>query len=211
MRSEASSTVSETPRWPDWSGQTVVCIATGPSLTRSQLDVIRQSGVKTIGINDIGVREDWIDIWYAADYNFWKHYSNRAELVSMLKVCADDQMFKHPKIVDLYLNVLDKAKGKQFIPGYSLNGGHSGFQALCMAISFGAVRIILVGYDCKAKGHKTNFFGAKCQSLFKPSPYADWPAHYANLKAPENVEILNATPGSAITAFPMVELELCLP
>lgn len=197
-----SSTAPATPLWPDWTGETVVCIATGPSLTSAQLGTVKRAPVMTIGINDIGLTEDWISLWYAPDWAFWKHYRTQAEASRVLKVCADEEM---RGIADLYLEV--KKKDRWPAPGHALNGGHAGFQALTAAISFGARRVVLLGYDCRAKGALTNYFGSKCASLHKPSPYSDWPKHYDNLKVPPGVEILNATTTTAITAFPLVSLE----
>jgi hypothetical protein len=198
-----SSTAPAIPLWPDWTGETVVCIATGPSLTRAQLDAVKVAPVRSIGINDIGLTEDWIDVWYGADGAFWKHYWPQAAASKALTVCADRNA---PGVTQLYLEVV-KSKDRWPAPGFALNGGHSGFQALTLAISLGASRVVLIGYDCKAKGALTNYFGSKSASLHKPSPYDQWPKCYRDLVLPEGVEVLNATSSSAIDAFPMVDLE----
>lgn len=200
---------SETRLWPDWTGQTAVCIATGPSLTQQQVEIVKRSSVRSIGINDVGLRNQWVDIWYAADYQFWKHYSTTAETSDSLKVCAERDAIKHG-LVDLFLNVNDREKALRYTPGYALHGEHSGFQALQLAISIGATKVVLVGYDCKPKGQLTNYFGTKCASLHRHSDYKNWPLHYDRLAIPDGVEVLNATTDSAITAYPKVELESVL-
>jgi hypothetical protein len=77
---------------------------------------------------------------------------------------------------------------------------------LQLAISLGASRVILLGYDCKPKGALTNYFGTKCRALHRDSDYKSWPQFYRDLKIPEGVEVLNATPGSAIDAYPFVDI-----
>jgi hypothetical protein len=109
--------------------------------------------------------------------------------------------------VDLYLNV--RAKEHKNAPGFALSGGHSGFQALQIALTLGASRVVLLGYDCKPKGTLTNYFGGKCAALHKNSDYKSWPQFYRDLKLPQGVEVLNATSGSAIDAYPFIGIE-CL-
>lgn len=200
-------TDSETLPWPDWRGATSVCIATGPSLTEAQVERVRTSSVRSIGINDVGLKHRWLDIWYAADFQFWKFYEPSAASSDALKVCADADMLTGG-IADLYLSVSekDRDRAKRYEPGYALHGEHSGFQSLQLAISLGASRVILLGYDCKPNGQKTNYFGSKCQALYRHSHYETWPLHYEKLAIPDGVEVLNATPDSAIKAFPFVDI-----
>jgi hypothetical protein len=205
MPSEAYSTDCETLHWPNWTGATAVCIATGPSLTPEQVETVKHSPVRCIGINDVGLTEDWLDIWYAADWQFWKHYQARATASSALKVCADMAM-RTGRIADLFLSTLDRERAEKFEPGFAISGGHSGFQALQLAISLGARKVILLGYDCRPTGEKTNYFGRKPKALHRSSDYKSWPKYYRELRLPDGVEVFNATPGSAIDAFPVVEL-----
>ena len=209
MQSEAFCTEAATLRWPDWSGDTAVCIATGPSLTREQVEKVKRSSVRSIGINDVGLTEDWLDIWYAADWPFWKHYEARAQASQALKVCAD-VMSRGSRLVDLFLSTANDERASRFEPGFAVSGNHSGFQALQMAISFGASKVVLLGYDCKARGTSTNYFGRKPNTLHRASNYESWREHYDRLLVPVGVEVLNATPGSAITAFPRVSLDEAL-
>lgn len=192
--------------WPSWQGETAVCIATGPSLTPEQVEQVKRASVRTIGINDVGLTEDWIDVWYAADWPFWRFYEARAEASQALKVCAD-VMSRGSQLVDLFLCTISNARAERYEPGFVLSGGHSGFQALQMAISFGATRVILLGYDCKPRGTSTNYFGRKPKTLDRASNYEAWVTNYDRLAVPAGVEVLNATPGSAITAFPRVSLD----
>lgn len=201
---------TEKPSWPDWSGKTAVCLATGPSLTREQVDAARSASVKTIAINDLGLTTrdpsaHWCDIWYAADWQFWHAYQEQAAQSQALKVTADTNAMPHG-VVDLFLDTKNGAKAKEYAKGYAVSGGHSGFQALQVAIFCGATRICLVGYDCKPKGNATNYFGRKPQHLHRDSSYKLWPQCYQDLKLPDGVEVINCTPDSAIKAYPYKEI-----
>ena len=54
---------------PLWRNQTVVCIASGPSLTQDQVDQVK--GLNTIAINDAYKLAPWANILYACDYQWW--------------------------------------------------------------------------------------------------------------------------------------------
>lgn len=193
--------------WPDWTGRTAVCIATGPSLTPEHVARVKAASVATIGINDIGLTEPWIDLWYAADRRFWSHY--RPARGTALRICAQPEALADG-LVDGLLSVKDRDKALRYVPGYVVSGGHSGCQALQLAISLGAKRVVLLGYDGKARGPKTNYFGQKCAALQQQSHYEAWPDVYRKLAIPSAVEVINATPGSAIDAYPKTDLEAAL-
>lgn len=204
--------------WPIWQGSTVACLATGPSLTRWQVEVVRAvrqmagEKLKVIAINDLGLpsrdpNAAWADIWYAADWKFWHAYQDEARASAALTITATRDALDHG-VVDLFLNTKDDEQAQQYVPGYAVSGGHSGFQALQIAIAAGASRVLLVGYDCRDRGNDTNYFGRKPEKLDVDdrSNKSRWPKVYSQMKKPAGVEILNATPGSAISAFPFVDL-----
>ncbi len=195
----------EKPSWPDWTGMTAVCMATGPSLTREQVAAVKSASVKTIAINDLGLSTrdpsaSWCHIWYAADWQFWHAYKEQAARSLALKVTADTNAMPHG-VVDLFLDTKKVEKAKEYAKGYAISGGHSGFQALQVAIFCGATRVCLVGYDCKPKGKDTNYFGRKPEKLHRASSYNLWPQCYQDLKLPAGVEVINCTPDSAINAY----------
>ena len=90
--------------------------------------------------------------------------------------------------------------------GTSVN---SGVLALECAVRAGATRILLLGFDM----HGTHFFGPYTNGLRNTQPhqraqhlrqYEAW-AHMRR-----GVEVINCTPGSALTCFPKAELDACL-
>jgi len=90
-------------------------------------------------------------------------------------------------------------------------GSNSGYQALNLAVLFGASRILLTGFDMKLSvGGQRHFFGDHPGSLNKASDYNQFIRAFhttADDLKRAGVEVLNCTPGSALDAFPMAKLE----
>jgi hypothetical protein len=96
--------------------------------------------------------------------------------------------------------------------GVIRQGGNSGFQAVQLAILFGAARVILLGYDMQATGGKLHWHGNHAGI---GNPVVDrmprWiDAFRAMAMAVRGVEIINATRETALRCFPCVPLEECL-
>jgi hypothetical protein len=92
-------------------------------------------------------------------------------------------------------------------------GRNGGYQALNFALLAGAERIVLLGYDMQARSGQTNWHAAhrrRSDACVYPLYRAEF-ARAAPLLAEAGVEVLNATPGSALRCFPSVELESVLP
>ncbi|MEC9346072.1 MAG: hypothetical protein VYB54_07580 [Pseudomonadota bacterium] len=104
-------------------------------------------------------------------------------------------------------------------PGLSLNptlihrGQNSGYQLLNAAVHLGARRIILLGFDMRlgpnGEVHWHGLHGGDLDNPRSPSTTARWVRQFAATVpdlARAGVEVLNATPGSAIDCFPRVGL-----
>jgi hypothetical protein len=188
-----------THQWPDWSGKRVACIGTGPSLTEQQLRAVALNGAKVIAINDAGLLDrvpfsagGWCDLWYAADLRFWRHYAERVPHSRALRVAAQKEAVRCG-LAHLFLDTKSGLSGA----GHARSGGHSGFQAVQIALNAGAALVELHGYDCHAPT-ATNYFGDKPRELATSSPYAMWVEAYRTL---DRSRVVNCTPGSAIDAF----------
>lgn len=95
-------------------------------------------------------------------------------------------------------------------PGVIGWGHNSGFHALNLAAQFGARRIVLVGYDASV-AHGVHWHG-KHERMGNPvaSTCEKWRRALDGV-APQlaalGVEVLNASPISALTAYPKCTLE----
>ncbi len=106
------------------------------------------------------------------------------------------------------------------LPGLSFNpqllhtGQNSGYQAVNLAVLLGAERIILLGYDMKYSATGAKHWHEDHEG---PNPgnqqLGGWAKNFDTMlpdleKA--GVEVINATPGSAIECFERVKLESVL-
>lgn len=102
--------------------------------------------------------------------------------------------------------------------GFSANpsvihyGSNSGFQAINLAILFGATRIILVGFDMTASNRKRHFFGDHPEPLGNTAKYESFIPEFrrAAKRLPPHIEIINATPDSRLDCFPRLSLSEAL-
>jgi len=191
---------SQKPSWPDWTGQTAICMANGPSLTLADVTAAFNSGHPAIAINHVAPKwAPWCDIWYAADQKFWALC--HSPHVGGLRVSADPGPVTNGW-AHLQLQVHGDPENETFEVGKSTHGQHSGYQALVMAIALGASRVLLLGYDCKPQQGKTH--AIEKPLAHQPSaPRERWPDMYRRLPVPAGVEVVNCTAGSAIRAFPV--------
>lgn len=111
-----------------------VLIASGPSMRRQDADALRFVGKNSIAINCAVFFTPWVGNLYAVDAIWWRMYGQktrwfRGERYSMFK--------QHTGI-----------RVNQWRPqGWARTGGNSGHQAVQLAVSLGAKRIALLGYD----------------------------------------------------------------
>lgn len=96
--------------------------------------------------------------------------------------------------------------GLSFDPAYIHEGGNSGYQAINLAVHFGAKRILLLGYDMGGK----HWFGDHPKSLPVKSNYQIFMDNFAtlpnDLKA-AGVEVINCSRKTALAVFPRSTIE----
>jgi hypothetical protein len=140
-----------------------VVICGGPSLTTEQVEEIRLSRFKTfaVGVNNAYMACDWLDIVYAADWQFWTELGHEVpdgpRRVSTFDASSRDPAFKPRFDVD-YLKGIPGA-GFDFSPEILRLGGHSGHHAIQIAIKRGCEHIILLGLDMCAPDGRQHWFG----------------------------------------------------
>jgi hypothetical protein len=133
--------------WPQWQGQTVALIASGPSAKKSNIAAL-EGHTRVLAINESYQLCPFADALYACDAHWWRLKLGVPEFHG-LKISQDREACKlYPDvkrvIVDRFSNSIQLEE-----PGKVGAGGNSGFQALNLAVQFGAKRIILVGYDMR--------------------------------------------------------------
>lgn len=193
-----------TPQWPDWSDETVVIVAAGPSARDAPLELAR-GRARFLAINESWRLSPWADVLYACDFAWWRLHDGVPEY-SGLKLSQDARAcaaYADLRRVHLHRQCDVLMSGRR---GHIGDGGNSGFQALNLAIQFGAARILLVGYDMTLI-NGAHWHGHHPHGLNNPRPntIARWLA--ACWSTPDGVEIVNCHPGSALAAYPKLTFE----
>jgi len=207
------------PDWfPDWSGETVVIVASGPSAKDVPLDLAR-GRAKIIAINESWRLAPWADALYAADSQWWEKSRGVPEFRGLRVTQGDATPRKYPRIRSISLvrtgKIVRSPKG--FLGAGSDSDGHhanSGFQALNLAVQFGTKRIVLVGYDMRIDlgfhwhgRHPDGMNNPRAAGIAVWRKVLDRNATRLSLMG---VEVLNASPVSALTAYRKVTLDEAL-
>lgn len=87
-------------------------------------------------------------------------------------------------------------------------GHNAGFQAVNLAIQFGAKLIKLIGFDMHWPNGKSHFFGDHPDPLANNPDFRTFIHEFDKAAAtlPADIRIVNCTPGSALHCFPFGEL-----
>ncbi len=181
-----------------WPGETVVCIGTGPSLTPADVDACR-GRARVIVINNAYKIAPWADVMYACDAKFWKWEQGAASFQGR-KYAIEAAAAQWPG-VEVLRNL--GPRGLSLDPSGVKTGHNSMYQAINMAVLFGAATVLLLGCDMRGD----HYFGshpdksrppfAKCLEAF--------PTLVAPLKA-IGVAVFNCSRESALTCFPRASL-----
>lgn len=175
------------------SDQTVAVIASGPSLTQSDCDLIEAAGLPAIAINDSWRRARFARFLYASDAAWWEVNHQRIDIPAERWTCSSTAALR-----------------------YGLNhhrfvGPHnSGSMAVRFAVEMGAKRVILIGADCSLK-HGIHWHGPHTETKNPDAIKVRWwhrqYAITARLARQRGCEVINASRHTELTCFPVRDLE----
>lgn len=189
----------------DWKWQTVVIAASGPSQNAEDLEFVRGKA-KVLAINETWRLAPWADALYACDARWWEsagptemQFSGKRFVgIGSARGCVSCNVEKNVNDMPL--------EGRRL--GH---GGHSGFQAVNLAAMSGARWIVLTGFDlrCDGKAHwhedhggemsnPTDGFLRRCAVLLD-----DMAPHLRR----NGVQVINATVGSSLRAYPFATVQ----
>lgn len=180
-----------------WSGRTVVCIASGPSLTAEDCETARATGLPTIVTNTTFRLCPWADVLMAFDGKWWAHYASEVQAA-----------FKGERVACSKASVQYGATnigGEKWFKSFN----NSGAAAIGLAAVAGADRIVLLGYDCQRTGGKTHWHGDHPAALSNARSIDNWPTHFKNVArfcAELRVPVVNASRATALKFFQRMEL-----
>lgn len=192
-----------------------VVAAPGPSLTPEVAAQVRESGLPVVAVQDAYRLLPFADVLYGCDRRWWNEREGcpdfQGEKWSSHSVSASFEDNKDEAARRWGLNLILGQDGETFArePDVIHYGSNSGFQAVNLAIQFGATFIVLVGFDMRMVGGKRHFFGDHAAPLRNTEDYSGFVTAFtkAAAKLPAHITIINCTPGSALTCFPMMSLE----
>lgn len=191
-------------------GGTILCVASGPSLTREDVEYARDKVHATIVINSSFRMAPWAHILYAADFNWWD--SNMSD-VRAANISAELWTVSLQAARKFGLHFIQPEKGK---PGLSRDascirtGMHSGYQVMNLAYHLGARRVLLLGYDMQRTGGKSHWHGDHKRPCHNNMDYKAALGHFPRLALDlrsEGVEIVNCTRETALKCFPRAPIQ----
>ena len=148
---------------------------------------------------------DWVDVVWFGDHAWWDWHKLSLKTFCGLK--AHPLQFLGHKFGTKRL-ARGKPRGIETRSGYVSWNFCSGSSAINLAVHFGVDRIVLLGFDMKKNDGSNNWHHNHKKR--EDDPYPKYLACYPAIAVDAEkigVEILNATPGSAIKQFPFINLE----
>jgi hypothetical protein len=218
----AASATWSVPR--EWAGDTAFLIGGGPSLRGFPVDRLRGRG-RVIVINRMVLPCEewpgvpWADVLHFCDCSFWVSF--RDQILPLwqggrITTLCNGYMVEAGAVVAARMypgdGLLRLARaprlGLSNDPRRLSHGSSSGYQAINLAYLFGATRIVLLGFDLQFAGDRTHThagYGIRQATLShqlgvhaSAFPFLVEPLERAG------VEVLNASPNSALTCWPRI-------
>lgn len=207
-----------------WEGDTCIIMAGGPSMNDLIGEVVRIDGYpRVITINDSWRLAPWADVFYFYDREWYDEQvkTNRVSCGTAFRklaetglwVSGNEEFASHSLVRSLRLT---GQRGLEINPAGLRHGSNSGYQAINLAYHLGAGRILLLGYDMRVQSpaapgqrERTHWHDEPRAADFGQALVHTFLPHFESLVEPlarEKVEVINCTPGSALTCWPYVPL-----
>jgi hypothetical protein len=192
-----------------WQDEECFILGGGPSLPVNKID--RLFGHNVIVVNNSYRLALWADALFFGDNRWLNQHGQDLDKFKGLIVTTAPEHRDTPKIHVIYRR--NRPPGISEDPLWIAWNRSSGACAINLAYLMGARRIVLLGFDMKAINGARNFHDDYSKAMREP-PYqaflSVFPAIAADCKR-LGVEVINATPGSAINCWPIVDPEDVLP
>jgi len=195
-----------------WKDRTVVIAASGHSMgeTASQIHHRRVHGAPFVLVvtNTTYRLFPYADVLYGGDMLWWKHMHKEVERNFKGEKWTQDHSAAQRYGLQRIKGINKSGLGTQYV---HING-NTGFQAINLAYLFGSRRVLLTGFDMKLgpKGEK-HWHADHPAPMVQGQTFGEW-IHKAATMAKDaqrlGLEIVNCTPGSALTCWPVSTLEI---
>ena len=212
-RAIPDSTLGSVEWFPDWRGELCAVVASGPSAKSAPIGAL-QGKARAIAVNESWRLCPWADVLYGCDAKWWRWRGGVPEFLGM-KVSQDaEACHAYPGIrkVDI---VNTNSNEIVLEPGRIGSGGNSGFQALNLAVQFGATRILLIGFDMRVDLGE-HWHPRHYPPLSNPHPNDNLPRWRwaldgaAGALTTLGVKVFNCSAVSSLRAYPKMTIEEAL-
>lgn len=213
----------EWTRWehPDWTGRTVFVLGGGPSLRG--FNPLRLGEHPIVAINEAGLSLcRYADILFWSDVRWIDWNFDRLSLHTgpMRYTCQRSGIDEIPyaRLIEFRPWLDGRVPNALELDPRAVGGQDSGTKAVNLIYHTRAARVVLLGFDMHDlppdRWQEGNWHAAH-----KAPPLVGQRAEFAKAharmaaaldSAPHRMEVVNATPGSALTCWPVVELDSLL-
>ena len=188
-----------------WASATVVCIASGPSLTLADVAAVQAwrnapeppQPRRVVVANTSFLAAPWADALFAMDAKWWK--------VHWAEVAATFQGHRY-STAPLPINYGVQRLGRGRFQEYR----NSGAGCVSLAAHLGAATVLLLGFDCRhAADGRTHWHGSHPAGLGDAVSVARWPAKFAELARAmkPRLRVVNCSRDTALDCFERGALE----
>lgn len=125
--------------------ETIFICCPGPSLTQEQVNLVREKGHFMIMVGNAWRMNPYADVLYHCDDTWWKYHNGVPEFKGDEKFSLEQTIFPDVQRLEISPN----EKGFDLTFPYIVHGANSGYQALNLALHYGAKNVFLLGYDMK--------------------------------------------------------------
>lgn len=211
----ARARIDTVPDWfPDWQGMAAAIVASGPSVRKASVGLL-QGRLPVIAIKKSVELCPWADVVYGCDPAWWKSVRGLPDFkglkLSWATGICDEYRDIHRVFIDD--NRCDRMIFNEL--GHVGAGGNSGFQAINLAVQFGAKRILLVGFDMQ-DNHGEHWYGRNHWPMANNPNNENFRRWRAALETAAvdlqrmGVEVVNASPNSGLKCFRKASVEQTL-
>lgn len=193
------------PEWPDWTGKACAIIASGPSTNKDEVALLKDR-LAVLAIKRNVEIAPFAEVVYGCDKPWWKSVRGLPDFKG-LKLAYAPQVCAEYGLVPVTIPDHARSDFLRFeTVGEVGGGGCSGFQALNLAVQFGAARVLLIGFDCKENG-RVHWYGRNTWhggSNPSESNFRRWRGAFAKAAqqlSERGVEVINASPLSHLKCF----------
>jgi len=176
--------------------KTFFCIASGPSLTRKDCELVQSTGHPIIAVNNTWqMFPDSLYAVYAGDASWWESHFDEVPQ-TYFRRCTASRRIAREKDIEFH---------RYWPASMQCN---SGAGAILYAASQGAEKIILLGYDCSLQ-HGSHWHGQH-EQLRNPTETSikRWHKDFLFVQNKLNeLDIINCTRRTDLKCFPLKNLE----